>query len=43
MGMLLRPSSGTIEYSSDNFGANVPKKMRIQCNHLWECCWKDVR
>jgi hypothetical protein len=25
MGMVLRPSSGTIEYYSENFGANVPK------------------
>jgi hypothetical protein len=25
MGMALRPSSGTIEYSSENFGANVTK------------------
>jgi hypothetical protein len=25
MGMVLRPSSGTIEYSSEIFGANVPK------------------
>jgi hypothetical protein len=24
MGMVLRPSSGTIEYSSENFGADVP-------------------
>jgi acetoin utilization deacetylase AcuC-like enzyme len=25
MGMVLQPYSGTIEYSSENFGANVPK------------------
>jgi hypothetical protein len=25
MGMVLRPSSGTIEYSSENVGANDPK------------------
>jgi hypothetical protein len=28
MVMVLRPSSGTIEQSSENFGANVPKLMR---------------
>jgi hypothetical protein len=43
MGMVLRPSSGTIEYSPEHFGANVLNEWeQISCNHLWECCWKDI-